>query len=257
MPLQRLPFITLDECINAYLNESEQGIHKYYKLWHLAFDCMNELGLDFFYQIRSVKLPINSNLTVNLPSDYLNYSKVGVLNDRGEIIPLGYNNKLTTYSDLSANRVQNTTDNTIFDFNLFNNPFFFNNFWTGSFYETLYGIPSGGPFLGGFKIDITNGIILLNETFGYSYLMLEYVASPEQGQQYYIPIQFKQALIAYLRWRDIASLPASSHFNLGDKQLRRKDYYNERRLAIARYRPIYLEDAYIASQEQTRLVVKS
>ncbi len=59
-------------------------------------------------------------------------------------------------------------------------------------------MPSGAPFVGNFKVDNNAGIILLNETFSYDYVMLEYTASPQEGQQYYIPIQFKEAMIAGL-----------------------------------------------------------
>ena len=75
-------YVTIDTVVNMYLDRSEQGVHKYFKCWQIAFSGMEEMGLDFFYQVKSVKLPVNSNLTVNLPDDYLNYSKVGVLNSR-------------------------------------------------------------------------------------------------------------------------------------------------------------------------------
>ena len=255
MARQHQQWVTLDECINDYIDEAELSIHKYSKLWHIAHRCMTELGLDFFYTIRSVKLPVNSNLTVNLPDDYMQYSKIGVLNSRGEIIPMAYNNKLTKFADLSTDRIAKTEDNTIVDLLLFNTPIWYN-YWNGDCYTALYGLPSGAPFVGSFKIDNENGIILLGEHFGYSYLMVEYVASPKEGGEYYIPIQFKEALISYLRWKDIISLPNTRRGSLGDKAQRRHEYFNDRRLAQARYRPIYLEDAYQWAMENQRLVVK-
>jgi len=252
---QHQAWIPIDECINSYIDESEQSVHKFFKLWQLSFRLMTDLGLDFFYQIKSVKLPINPNFTVDLPSDYLQYSKIGVLNDLGEIIPLKYNDKLTTYAEFSSDRFQKTQDNTLFNIFQFNTPIWYN-FWTGNSFSTLYGMPSGAPFVGSFKIDNNAGVILLNETFQYSYLMLEYLAEPQQGQQYYIPIQFKEAMIAGLAWLDIRSVPSSRRGNLGDKQQRRHEFYNQRRLGWSRYRPLHLEEAYNWSQENTRLTVK-
>lgn len=252
---QHQQWIEIDECINSYISESEQSIHKFYKLWQMAFRLMTDLGLDFFYQIRSVKLPVNPNYTVELPADYLNYSKVGVLNDIGEIIPLRYNDKLTTYAEFSAERVQKTQDDTLFNFFLFNTPIWYN-YWTGNSFTTLYGLPSGAPFVGNFKIDNNAGLILLDESFFYDYIMLEYIASPQEGQVYYIPIQFKEAMIAGLAWLDIRSIPSSRRGTLGDKRDRRSEFYNQRRLAWARYRPLHLEEAYLWSQANTRLTVK-
>lgn len=252
---QHQGMIDIDLVITGYLTRSEQSNHKYFKLWHICFDGMDQMGLDFFYRIKSIKLPVNANLTVNLPDDYLMYSKAGVLNSRGELIPISYNNKLTTYADLNPNRAAKTQDNTIVDLLLFNTPIWYN-YWNGDSYTALYGLPSGAPFVGTFKIDQANGIILLGEHFGYSYLMLEYVASPEEGGKYYIPMQFKEALMWYIAWQDIAMLPNTRKGSLGDKADRRRNYFNERRLANARYRPIYLTDAYEWNMEQQRLVVK-
>lgn len=249
-------WITIDEAINGYIDESEQSNHKFFKLWQLAFRVMTDLGLDFFYQVKSVKLPVNPNFTVTLPSDYLNYSKIGVLNDVGEIIPLKYNDKLTTYAEFSPDRVQKTQDNTLFNFFTFNTPIWYN-FWTGNSFTTLYGMPSGAPFVGNFKVDNANGIILLNESFSYDYLMVEYISAPQQDQQYYIPIQFKEAMIAGLAWLDIRSIPSSRRGNLGDKRDRRREFYNQRRLGWARYRPLHLEEAYEWHLANMRLTVKT
>lgn len=248
-------WIPIDECINSYISESQQSIHVFYRLWQMAFRIQTDLGIDFFYQIKSVKLPINPNFTVDLPSDYIKYSKVGVLNDVGEIIPLMYNDKLTTYAEFSPDRLQKTQDDTLFNWYWYNTPIWYN-FWTGNSFTTLYGMPSGAPFVGNFKVDNNAGVILLNETFSYDYVMLEYTASPQEGQQYYIPIQFKEAMIAGLAWLDIRSIPSSRRGNLGDKRDRRSEFYNQRRLAWARYRPLHLEEAYQWSQMATRLTVK-
>lgn len=255
MAAQKQGMITIDEVVNSYLDASEQSNHKFWKCWHLCFDGMDEMGLDFFYRVKSVKLPVMSNLTVAIPDDFIMYSKVGVLNAKGEIIPIIYNNKLTTYADLNTNRLEKTQDNTITDLLLFNTPIWYN-YWNGDSYTTLYGLPSGSPFVGTFKIDRANGIILLGEHFGYSYLMLEYVASPAEGGVYYIPMQFKKALMWYVAWMDIGMMLSTRKGNLGDKADRRKNYFNERRLANARYRPLDLQEAYEWNMEQQRLVVK-
>jgi len=253
---QYLPYITLDSVINDYLNESEQSESKYFKVFHLAFRGMEELGLDFFYHIKSVKLPINANLTVTLPADYLNWTKVGVLNDRGEIIPLYYNDKLTTFADLWPDRTTVTKDpNTLACSDW--NPNTWCNYWYGGAYINIYGTPSGAPFVGSFKVDTVNGVILLDEHYKRDYLMLEYLSSPMEGQQYYIPVQFREALIAWLFWRDGRAKTLKSHMQLGNNRDNERIYFAERRKAIARWKPIRVYDIYQTSQELTRLAIKS
>ncbi len=257
MGQQYRQFITLDSIINDYLTESEQGNYKYFKLFHLSFRGMEQLGLDFFYSVRTVKLAVLANKTVSLPSNYLNYVKVGVNNSLGELIPLKYNEKLTTYADLLPNRIgEKTQDNTIFELVLTSTPVWFN-YWNGADFITLYGLPSESPYIGSFKIDNTNGVILLDENFGYNYVMLEYVSSPAEGEDYYVPIQFREAMIAWLAWKDSNGIPARSHFNLGDKRDKRHEFYNERRLANARWKPLRLAEAYELNLEMTRMCVKA
>jgi hypothetical protein len=245
----------LDSVITDYLNESEQSLHKYFKLWHIAFRGFEQLGLDFFYYVKSVKIPVNANLTVTLPADYLNWTKVGILNDSGEIIPLYYNDKLTTYADLLPNRIELTQDPQSAWLEWNNNTWC--NYWDGNNYINIYGVPSGEPFVGSFKVDTENGVILLDDRFNRDYIMLEYVSSPVEGQDYYLPVQFREALVAWMAWRDSTSVPSRTHVSLGDKAAKRHEFYNERKNAIARWHPIRKQEMYQASQEQTRLAVKT
>jgi len=254
---QHQPYITLDSVILDYLSESEQSNNKYFKLWHSAFRGFEMLGIDFFYRIQAVKLPVNSNFTVTLPADYLQWSKVGVLNPRGEIIPLYYNEKLTTYADLLPDRVEKTDDLSNWVLSGWNSTLW-NNWWSGTGYSQIMGVPSGEPFTGSFKVDTENGIILLDQNFRWDYLMLEYVKSPTpvEGQDYYLPIQFREALMAWLWWKDKKAMSVKRG-QVGISRDLRNDFFNERRLAIARWKPTTQEEKYQASQEQTRLAVKT
>lgn len=249
---QHLSYVTLESIVQDYLTEGELPNHKYFKVWHLAYRGMEQLGLDAFYKIQTVKLPVNSNYTAVLPSDYVNWTKVGVLNDNGEIIPLYQNDKMTTFADLSSTRLEQTQDNTLWDWDVNN----WNNYWNGQAFINIYGTPSGAPFVGSFKIDNENGVMLLDEKFKYDYVMIEYVASPQQGQEYYVPVQFREALIAWLWWKD----KRAANTNRGQVGLSRdakNDFFNERRNAIARWKPTRQLERYQASQEMTRLAVKS
>src|SRR5690606_32192056 len=184
---QNRQWISLDECVNAYIDEAELSNHKYFKLWNLAFRGLNEMGMDSFFAVKSVKLPVNANLTVTLPEDYVNYTKVGVLNQQGEIIPLGVNSKLTSAFDLQPTRLEQTQDDTILT-EYDQSGFWWYNYWNGYGMSNLYGVPSGAPFIGSFKIDNANGVIVLSQHFMNDYVMLEYVPSPKPGQEYFIPI---------------------------------------------------------------------
>lgn len=253
---QHLQWVSIDDCINAYLSRSEQSNHKYFKLWHLCFDWLNQVGLNSFYAVQAVKLPVNANLTVTLPANYLNYSKVGVLNQQGEIIPMGFNSKLTTSFDYSPTRIEQTQDNTI-STQLNEQGVWWYNVWNGGGYSNTYGLPSGAPFIGSFKIDNANGVIVLSENFSYDYVMLEYVASPQPGGEYYLPVQFKLALISYLAWMDVINLPVKTHMANSNVGMRRHDYFQELERAKFSYDPVNLPNLYQWNLEMQRLTIKA
>lgn len=252
---QHQRWISLESCIYDYINEAELSQNKYFKLYHIGYRGMEDLGLDFFYQVKSVKLPINANRTITLPLDFINYTKLGVLNGLGELIPLKYNEKLTTFNDLQPNRVTSVQSPNYASFYSYSSPVFFN-YWDGGSYNNLYGVSGAGLYGGGFKIDYQHGVILLDSTFSYDGIVLEYTATPSDQVEYKVPIEFREAIISWLAWKDIINIPSSRKGNLGDKRDRRHEYFEARRNAIKKYRPFYLDQAYINNQESMRLVVK-
>ena len=255
---QQQQWVQIDNIVNSYLDRSEQGVSKYYKCWQLAFRGMQEMGMDIFYTIKSVKIPVNANFTVDLPGDYLNYSKIGVLNAVGDVIPLIYNETLTTYADTFTNRVQDTDDFTLsMGLGISTQTPIFYNYWDGYNVFPIFGIPSGAPFVGQYKIDNEQGLIVLDQNFIYPYVILEYIATPQEGGDYRVPIQFFEALVAYIGWQDIAYMPNSRKGSIGDKDMRKRMYYNERRHALARYKPTRLDDAYNQWILNHKMVVRS
>lgn len=250
--------ISLDSIINDYLSESEQSNHKYFRLWHLAFRGMDNLGIDFFYTIKSIKLPVNSNFTATLPSDYGKWTKVGYLNNIGEVVSLKQNDSLSTFGDLLPNRVAKVQGNSaILNFYSPSSPTYYNFYNVNYGYGNLYGLPTTGGFGGQFKVDEDNGVIILDLYWTWSDIILEYMALPREGDEYFVPIQFREAVIAWLAWKDIANIPSGRKGNLGDKRDRRHEFFNERRLAVARFKPFRLDQAYLVGVEASRLTTKT
>lgn len=247
----------IDEIVSAYLDESEQSYHKFFKCKQLAIRARRELGLDAFAFIKTVKQPINDNFTVNLPKDCWKYTKIGVFNAVGEVVTFKQNDSLTLFQDNLPTRVGSVDDNSIFP-NPFGvgNPYYWNYWYDGCGYA-LYGLPSGAPYTPGYSVDEKNNIVVLPSNYPFDYLIIEYIGLDNENNDYLVPLQFYEAVIAYIRWKDILSMPTSTHVNNAAIQMRRHEYYNERRLAIARYKPLYLQDAYTWSQENMRLVPKS
>lgn len=251
---QHLSYITVESVIQDFLSEGEYSVHRYFKTFHSSFRGMENLGLDFFYRVQSLKLPLNANFTVTLPANCLNVTKVGILNDNGAIIPLWNNPNMTTYADLLPDRVEKTNDPS--SLWLTNDANLWCNYWNGSYYSNIYGVPSGQPVVGEFKVDMENGVIIIGQHFNRDYVMVECLASPAEGQDYYLPVQFREALIAWLWWKDSKAVGVRKG-RVGIMQQLKADFYRERRNAIAQWKPSTILDKYQTSQEQSRLAIKT
>lgn len=246
----RQGYINLQEPIHQYMDEAELSQHKFFKLWNLAVRALDELGLDAFYSVKTVLLPVGAAKTATLPADCLQWGKVGYLDSGGQVIALRRNPRLSTYAALHPDRLEKLADAGVaLDSDTFSN------YWDGTAIVNLYGVPSsaGAP---SFTVDENQGVIILSPDATLTEVVLEYLPTADHSQDLYLPAVFREAVIAYLRWKDIISLPPSRRGSLGDKRDRRADYYNERRLAIARYKPFRFSEALDNSRDSERKTIK-
>lgn len=231
-------WITVDSVVSDYIGEAELSMSQYYKLWNIAFRGMEDLGVDFFYEVKTVKVPLNPNGTATLPPN-INWIKVGIFDITGGFMPLGYNPKLTSYASLNPNRKSLNSSNQglmngLDSFYSISSPYFYN-YYGGSY---LF----GDTWLGGsFNVDEKSGIILFDNWTNISEVVVEIMCAPKAGEEYFIPSLFREALIEWIGWRDIKNLPNGRRSNQGKISDRRHDYYNARRVAGLRYKPFLIE----------------
>lgn len=246
--------IPLKQIIFEYIDQSMKDRSAYRRLYPIAIRGVMELGVDVFMEPKTCKLNVLPNKTCKLPPDYVTYVSVGVLNENGEVATLKYNKNLTTYYDDRLSRAANNTDKTITDLQDIFYQFFLQYYFVYP-YESLFGIPSGSDQLGSFNIDNNRNIILLDNDFQYSYIMLTYLGINIEDD-IYVPYFAREALIAWLSWKDIETVPVSGRSSLAEKNMRRMEYYNQKRIARMRASKINLSSLYDVSRSGIRLTVK-
>jgi hypothetical protein len=121
----------------------------------------------------------------------------------------------------------------------------------------IFGAGSKLNAAGEFDISEDEGILYLDNEFSYDYVVLEYLSSPADDVDYKIPVQVKEAVLSYIAWRDIEMLPSGRRVTMGDKQLRRKEFYNQKRLARLRVNPVTPWDANEVIRMGQKLVAKA
>lgn len=249
-------WVELAEIIYQYIDQAKMNSSEFRRLWPIGVRGVEEMGLDVFATAKTEKLLVNANKTVDLPSDYIAYSKVGVLNANGEVSTLRKNNNLSSYkidqSDRLTSNIDYASSNT---YRLQDMAYV--NYYDGARYVNVFGAGSLLNTMGSFNIDEEKGLIYLDNEFGFDYVILEYLSSPADDPNYKIPIQVKEAVLSYIAWKDIEFLPSGRKVTLGDKQLRRKEFYNEKRKANHRINPVTPWDANEVIRMGQKLAVKA
>ena len=226
---------------------------------------IRELGFDVSKKIKSLKLKVDStNNTVELPDDYVDWSKIGSVGTDGIIYVLGENKNINysqPYADATGTAVDNAASAADSDGDGVNdridsksatsgsssnsdslsqgfNSFIFRNYVYGAA-NALYGI-GGGHRNGQFRVNLDQNRIEIDTASSVSEVVIEYVADEARSKNPSVNVYAEEALMAYMYYKIIerkASVP------MGEKQRARQEYYNERRKANSRIKSFTKEDA--------------
>jgi hypothetical protein len=254
MAKQTARYITLESVVYDFINEANLTDAAFFRLWNIAIRGLEAIGMDISNEPKTRKLKVLPNKTVELPGDYLEWVKVGVLNANGEVATLKRNSNLTKYAAIDNDRLSVNVNASI---ESHERDFLFRNYYWEDQYVNLLGVSSGTEEFGQFDVDSVNGVILLNNNYAYDYVILEYLCSPTANGDYLVEVQLREAIISWLRWKDIQSMPAGRRKNLGEVQMRMKDFYNERRLARMRLNPLRIFEANDVIRLGYKLAVKA
>lgn len=213
-------WVPLKQVVAYVLDETNLGVGSFDKLWVMAFRGLVDMHYEISAEPKSFRFPVLPNKTVTLPPDYLGWTKIGILNSKGEVASLRINNTLSTLKDSSPNRldyltadVNNSVDN--------NGAVFLNYFQNGSYANEYYGIHGGLQQFGECKVDEKNNVILFPPDFRYDHIILEYISSPQKDGDYQIPIADQEALIAFIMWK-LKQVPRQEYTNALKIARRRK-----------------------------------
>lgn len=247
--------VKLSDCVFMYIDESKQTSKEFRRLWALAFRGLTDIGLDVSWTPKTTLINVNANLTADVPTDFIDWVRIGVFNSAGEIATLRINEQLTTYRDNVASRLSDISAEVTSVESYSQFPFGLGGF-DDSGYEHFFGAGSGLLQAGECKFDSANGIIILDPKFSHSQVVFEYISSPMMDDDYAVDLKCQEALIAWLRFKDIQSLPSNRMVNVSEKQLRQREYFLQKKLARKRVKPFRLQVSEQYSRESMRLAVK-
>jgi hypothetical protein len=195
-------YTPLKRIVSMFLDQQDKSIGDWDKCWLMAFRALSVMKFAATAEVKTVRLPVNGNLTVTLPSDYISWSKIGVMNNNGEIAALKINNQLTTFRDNNPNRLEALTPDVNNGFGLSTFPYFVNYYGGNGYYcAPLFGLGSGLIQYSECRVDEKNGVIILAPDYPFPDLMLEYISCPERDEDYQIETCLVEAVIAFIEWK--------------------------------------------------------
>jgi hypothetical protein len=230
---------TLNNIIKEYLIETgETGENKYARFYQLGVAYLREANIDKNGIIKVVSLSINSNDTANLPSDFIDYTNIGIIGTDGQMHSLGRNDKLSLLKvfddcgdEIKLNVYQgiDPPNGTYYPYYPYNA-----NWKNGELVGRFFGIGGGNNVDGEFKIDINNRLILIKRV-GYNIqnLVLEYIADINViNGDFQVHPYLIEPLKAWLYWK---SIQRNTKMGLGEKQMAEMDYIKADKWARRRF----------------------
>jgi hypothetical protein len=254
-------YIPISQVVNDFmisLDGNDYGAHiSDAAVRNFALRGVRELGFDMLKVIRSLKLKVNTaNSTVELPDDYVDWSKVGIVGGDGLLYVLGENKNINysqKYSETDGStydtdgdglkeredskgatdgQVGGSSDDGF-------GSYVFRNYVYGNGGGQLYGY-GGGRYQGEFRVNMDQNRIELKSNNDISEVVIEYVADEARSTNPQVHVYAQEALMSYMYYKMIerkAAVPAN------EKARARSEYYNERRKANARIKSFTKEEA--------------
>ena len=233
-----------------YVNNANGVIVRNY-----ALRGIREMNFDIQKKIKSLKLSVDSsNDTVELPDDFVDYTKIGIVGADGLIYVFAENKNqaapMKYKVDAAGNRIDSDSDGvydredaknaggsraSLSDFESYT----FRNFLYEGNIGRAYGI-GGGKYSGEFRINFEQNRIELYSTAGYSEIVIEYIADEARSTNPSIHIYAENALRSYIYYRLVER---KANVPMAEKMRARQEYFNERRLANARLKSFTKEEA--------------
>lgn len=263
--------IKLSQIVNDYLlsrDDEDYGSHvSRQKVSLLAKNGIREMLRKFGGgQIVSIKVALNSGTnSIPFPSDFMDYSKIGFVDGRGQIVLLGRNDRLaitqdsmlddlsnilldsdgyelTSYSDrTSAQSISSWADGGSW----------VNAMWGGSTAFNAYGREGIANQYGTYVVEYTNERIHFSSDFKQNHVVLEYLSDPTMAADFSVDQRMEEAVKSYIFWKSIerkGNVPENA------KQLARKEYYNNYRLANNRIKKFTIVEASKVLKKSTKPV---
>lgn len=247
-----MQFETLDHVVCSSLASRGYTEHWYAQFLHYACNCLRQLEFDVLRNIKSSRITVSATNTAALPSDFVDYVKVGteygifltLMPEDDSFMRLAYLN-----DDDAEENYPNVQDT------------------GGDYYSDLIAENSNShgehvgrkwghrqEFTTSFKLIRERNLIVLHPSFEADEIILEYISDGlTLSETNSVHVYALPTIEAYIMWQQ--ALHNRSH-GLGERAELERIYYNELRKLRARMNPDTVMDIYKSLRQNTNAAPK-
>jgi hypothetical protein len=242
--MSRIPLKTI---VAELIDSKDSSSHEFRRMYNIGVRGVREFNTDIVGNFSTKLLDVNANKTADLPEDYVSYSKMGVINEKGEIVTLRSNPQLSNYNighPLNPDRFEGVPGIGAVSYPAipYNYPYIYYNFFISNQSFNLFGLAGGGQDIGQYKVDEECGIIIFGPYFKYEKVLLEYLGDgmDRDCDDYMIDSRAAEAMLAYIRWKTALDNPKK--YGQGIMRDYKQEYKSERLKAKMRINKIVVSE---------------
>tara|TARA_R110002020_G_scaffold24921_2_gene81296 strand:- start:10 stop:729 length:720 start_codon:yes stop_codon:yes gene_type:complete len=219
----------IDNVVKSALFTCGKSIHYYIQFLHYALKCVQELNYDSLKNIKSVEITLASDNTATLPTDYVDWCKVGFATNQFISI-LGQNGDFSRLAQTSNSSDDTLHDLTAFFYNVTNR--------YGEHKGQVYGIGNDNQI--SFKVLPERDLIQVDQRFTKDSIILEYITDGTSTTSTTLVHPYAaQTIEDYIFWKYKAN---NRKYNRFDARIARDEYYDQLRRLRARMNPLTVTD---------------
>lgn len=250
---------TLDQIVREYLIElGDVNLNRYPRVLQYGISGLRELQMDVSGTPTSVILPVTDTDIVNLPNDYINYTRIAIPGTDGQLHSLGVNPNMSLKRDYTNCGVitKDTGTNTGTEVAAYLGwEWYTDNFRNGEFTGKFFGLGGGNNVNGYYRIDLEHGVIQLSEISNTTtHIFLEYISNLNSVNGNFMVHPFiLESLKAWIYWK---SIERNRTYGLGEKQMAQQNYMKAYANSLARFNSATFEEWNATFRRSTMLTPK-
>jgi hypothetical protein len=239
--------VTIRYIVMSILNRlSDYSMKSYVRLVQICIEGFSELSLWHLHGLEVVYLHMNTAKVVALPSDYIDYVKIGIpINGRLQVISRKDNVLLPRLFD-TGGAVGNTddgigVDGSVDDDTISNAIYFAGHWRNGQYIGALFGV-AGGIDDAYYRIDLENRQIVFSGSTPRAEIVMEYISSGlKTDGSSLIPREAIPALRTYVLWQADENNPRIAY----NAKERLKREHEEAVAALRSFQQSFTKDEYL------------